>query len=208
MAQPMRPSCARACSSVRSLRNPGIASSLSSVPPVCPSPRPDDHRHRDAHSGHERREHQRHLIAHAARRVFVDARRRDAPQIERAAAPQHRLRERGGLVTIEAAQIRGHEKRRHLVVGYVPREHTRRRARATRPARCVHHRVCARSIAGRACANVTPPAAARLRRRCIQCRAIEASFNGALHLGNASFHPRQRGTRAKITSIDRVVGYL
>jgi len=29
------------CAVVKSTRNPGIASSLSSVPPVCPSPRPD-----------------------------------------------------------------------------------------------------------------------------------------------------------------------
>ena len=40
-AQPSCSSCARACASVSAVSKPGIDSSLSSVPPVCPSPRPD-----------------------------------------------------------------------------------------------------------------------------------------------------------------------
>ena len=40
-AHPMRSSCAVVCASERSVRKPGIDSSLSRVPPVCPSPRPD-----------------------------------------------------------------------------------------------------------------------------------------------------------------------
>ncbi len=40
-AHPMRSIWARAWASVSDVVNPGIASSLSSVPPVCPSPRPD-----------------------------------------------------------------------------------------------------------------------------------------------------------------------
>ncbi len=39
--QPIRSTCSRAAASVRSVRIPGIDSSLSRVPPVCPSPRPD-----------------------------------------------------------------------------------------------------------------------------------------------------------------------
>ena len=43
-------------------------------------------------------------------------------EIERAAAAQHRVSERRGLVAIEAAQKRGHQKCRHLIVGHVPRD--------------------------------------------------------------------------------------
>src|SRR5690606_20068863 len=39
-AQPMRSICARYSSSPSSMRKPGIVSSLSTVPPVCPRPRP------------------------------------------------------------------------------------------------------------------------------------------------------------------------
>ena len=38
---PSAPSIARISSPVRSARQPGMDSSLSKVPPVCPSPRPD-----------------------------------------------------------------------------------------------------------------------------------------------------------------------
>ena len=41
MAQGVDFSCARSWSSVRAVRKPGIDSSLSSVPPVWPSPRPE-----------------------------------------------------------------------------------------------------------------------------------------------------------------------
>ena len=40
-AHPMSATCRRSSSGVRSVRTPGMDSSLSSVPPVCPSPRPD-----------------------------------------------------------------------------------------------------------------------------------------------------------------------
>ena len=40
-AQPMRSSCSVARARERSVQNPGIDSSLSRVPPVCPRPRPD-----------------------------------------------------------------------------------------------------------------------------------------------------------------------
>ncbi len=41
IASPRSRTCATNSSIVSSTRKPGIASSLSSVPPVCPSPRPD-----------------------------------------------------------------------------------------------------------------------------------------------------------------------
>src|SRR5438128_1607667 len=41
MAQPRRMTCCFVSASESAVRKPGMASSLSSVPPVCPSPRPD-----------------------------------------------------------------------------------------------------------------------------------------------------------------------
>ena len=38
---PTASNCSRTSSFVKNARHPGIASSLSSVPPVCPSPRPE-----------------------------------------------------------------------------------------------------------------------------------------------------------------------
>ena len=52
--------------------SPGIDSSLSSVPPVWPRPRPGDHRHVDAAGGGQRGQDEARLVAHAARRVLVD----------------------------------------------------------------------------------------------------------------------------------------
>jgi hypothetical protein len=41
MAQPIRSTCSRIAAVDIATEKPGIASSLSSVPPVCPRPRPD-----------------------------------------------------------------------------------------------------------------------------------------------------------------------
>ena len=41
METPIEFTCSSNCSSVNCVENPGILSSLSIVPPVCPSPRPD-----------------------------------------------------------------------------------------------------------------------------------------------------------------------
>ena len=112
----------RAAASVRSLRNPGIASSLSSVPPVCPRPRPDIIGTDDAHRRRERRQHERHLVANAASRVFIDARSRKSVEIECSAAAKHRVGERGGLLAIQSTEKHRHQKCRHLIVGYVSRQ--------------------------------------------------------------------------------------
>ena len=54
-----------------SVRKPGIDSSLSSVPPVCPSARPEIIGHHDARRRRQRRRDQAGFIAHAAGGVFV-----------------------------------------------------------------------------------------------------------------------------------------
>ena len=59
----------------RSTRKPGIDSSLSSVPPVWPRPRPDIIGNGTPHAATSGRERERHLVADAAGRVLVD----DAP---------------------------------------------------------------------------------------------------------------------------------
>ena len=58
------------------MRKPGIASSLSSVPPVWPRPAARELRHRGPAGGHERAQRQRDLVAHPARRVLVNRRQR------------------------------------------------------------------------------------------------------------------------------------
>ena len=78
------------------------------------------HRHGHAERRHQRRKHDRDLVAHTARGMLVDARLAEITQIERLATPQHRLGERVRLAAIEAAEEARHEKRRHLVVGHVP----------------------------------------------------------------------------------------
>ena len=86
------------------MRKPGIDSSLSSVPPVWPSPRPGHHRHRDAAARDHRRQQQRHLVADAAGGVLVgdgdaDSRRsgagRPSRSWRRSAPPARPARARG-----------------------------------------------------------------------------------------------------------------
>ena len=119
IAQPMLSICARASASVRSVRKPGIDSSLSSVPPVWPSERPDIIGTATPSDAIERRENERHLVADAAGRVLVDARPADVRELEPVAALKHRLGERGGFGAIEAAKKARHEQRGHLIVGHV-----------------------------------------------------------------------------------------
>ena len=74
---------------------PGMDSSLSSVPPVWPRPRPDIIGTATPSDGDERREHERDLVADAAGGVLVDARaRRGRASVEPLAAVEHRLGER------------------------------------------------------------------------------------------------------------------
>ena len=86
------------------------------------------HRHDDAGRRDERREDDRHLVADAAGRMFVDARTAEVREVETLAAGDHRVGERGRLGAIEAVEKTRHEQRRHLVVGHVA---ARRRSAAS-----------------------------------------------------------------------------
>ena len=77
------------------------------------------HRNDDTERGDQGRKHERHLVADAARGVFVDAGAREVAQLEAISAQQHRIGEGGGLGAIEAAKETGHQQRRHLVIGNV-----------------------------------------------------------------------------------------
>ena len=94
-----------------------MASSLSSVPPVCPSPRPDIIGTQRAAGRGERRENQRRLVADAAGAVLVDRRARDARIVHAHARADHRVGERRGLLGGHAAEQDRHQQRRGLVVG-------------------------------------------------------------------------------------------
>ena len=71
-AQPIAASDARISDSDRLVRKPGIDSSLSRVPPVCPSPRPDIIGTTPPHAATMRRDHDRRLVADPAGAVLVD----------------------------------------------------------------------------------------------------------------------------------------
>ncbi len=80
---------------------------------------PRDHGHRHAARCHDGREHERDLVAHAASRVFVHLAAGQVAQVEHLAGVEHRARERGRLLGVQAADERGHQERRHLVVRHV-----------------------------------------------------------------------------------------
>ena len=76
------------------------------------------HRYRNAQRGHQRREHQRHLVPHAAGRMLVHARYGEMREVERGAALQHSVGERTKLGAVESLEVNSHRQRRHLVVGH------------------------------------------------------------------------------------------
>ena len=119
IAQPIVSICSRASASVRSVRKPGIDSSLSSVPPVWPSDRPDiigTATPSDATSGASTSE----TLSPTPPVECLSMRGRpEIGEIEPVAAQEHRLGERGRLAAIEAAEKTRHEQRGHLIVGHV-----------------------------------------------------------------------------------------
>ena len=102
----------------RPTRKPGIASSLSSVPPVWPRPRPDIIGTITPHAAASGARIERGLVADAAGAVLVDLRAGHVGQVERVAGvrPSRAVRSAvsaGG----HAAQDDGHEQGGELVVG-------------------------------------------------------------------------------------------
>ena len=96
-------------------RNPGIDSSLSSVPPVWPRPRPDILPNSAPHDGHEGRQHEGDLVADAAARVLVEHGAAEHGQVEPLAAVHHGPRQAHRLGRREPAHHDGHEQRARLV---------------------------------------------------------------------------------------------
>ncbi len=80
--------------------------------------------HGDGHAAgrDERREAERDLVAHAARRVLVDLAARDGAEAQALARGDHGLRPRHELARVEAAPHDRHEQRRQLVLGNGPRD--------------------------------------------------------------------------------------
>ena len=74
------------------------------------------HRHGDAAARDQRREHERHLVAHAARRVLVDHGSAEALEVEAVAGGDHRVGERSELVGRESAPNDRHQQGGELVV--------------------------------------------------------------------------------------------
>jgi len=81
----------------------GIASSLSSVPPVCPAAAAD-HGNGHARGRCKRRQHQRSFVAHTPGRVLVYFLRGERREIENFSRAQHGIRQRSGFRTRHATQ--------------------------------------------------------------------------------------------------------
>ncbi len=76
---------------------------------------------RDAARRDDRADRERRLVPNAPRRVLVDDLAAErAVQVDRLAAPDHRVRQRERLRRGQAAEADGHQERRHLVVRYLP----------------------------------------------------------------------------------------
>ena len=100
---------ARRRSRDRSERNPGIASSLSRVPPVWPEPAPGELRHGRPAGGHQRAQRQGDLVADAAGGVLVDRRPTETDdRSRRVARADHRVGPGGQLARGQAAEEDGH----------------------------------------------------------------------------------------------------
>ena len=73
----------------------------------------------DTAGRHDGRNDQRRLVTDAAGGVLVGLDARDGRQIDHVAGVGHDVGQHGGLLVSHAAQVDGHEKRRHLVVGHI-----------------------------------------------------------------------------------------
>ena len=73
----------------------------------------------DTAGRHNGRNDQRRLVTDAAGGVLVGLDARDGGQIDHVAGVGHDVGQHGGLLVSHAAQVDGHEQRRHLVVGHI-----------------------------------------------------------------------------------------
>jgi len=92
-------------------------SSLSSVPPVMSEAASGDHRHGESASRCKGSEDQGNLISDAAGGMFIDLWGTDRSRIDDVSRMHHGVRQSRDLLRIHAAQIDGHRKSTHLIVG-------------------------------------------------------------------------------------------
>ena len=110
-------SCSRNSSMVRLVRNPGIDSSLSSVPPVWPSARPEIIGTTTPAAAASGRRNQAGFIAHAAGRMFVHLHAGNRRQVDGFAGLHHPLGQRADFAVGHAGEKYRHEERGHLIIG-------------------------------------------------------------------------------------------
>ena len=115
----------RARSALNPSLNPGIASSLSSVPPECPSARPEllgTSAPQAATTGTTTSDVLSPTPPVLCLPTFTPA---SARQIDAAARSDHRIGQPAGLLGVEPAEEDRHQQRRGLVIGNLPSGHTR-----------------------------------------------------------------------------------
>ena len=101
----------RISSGVRSVRRPGIDSSLSRVPPVWPRPRPESFATASPSAAASGREDEGHAVGDPAGGVLVHRGPVEIAERDRVARGDHRARHRQRLVLVQAPQQRRHEER-------------------------------------------------------------------------------------------------
>ena len=109
-------SCSRNSSMVRLVRNPGIDSSLSSVPPVWPSARPEIIGHHDSRRGRQRSRDQAGFVADAAGRMLIHLHAGNRGQIHVFAGLDHALGQGADFAVRHAGEKYGHQERGHLII--------------------------------------------------------------------------------------------
>ena len=120
-ARPCLANCALNSSMVRSVRKPGMDSSLSSVPPVWPSPRPEIIGHDHARRGRQRRRDQAGFVAHAAGRMLVHLDAGNGAKIHGFAGADHALGQRAHLPVRHSGKEYGHQEGGHLIIrNFIP----------------------------------------------------------------------------------------
>ena len=158
-------------------RKPGIDSSLSSVPPVCPRPRPDILPNTAPQAATSGASTSVTLSPTPPLECLSSTGRRTTPQVEQLAALHHGARQIDGLRVVEAAQHHGHEQGAGLV--------RRARRRSTTPSTNACRRPASRRLPSRFQAMTS------------FTKSTQASSRSGRTRGRASAPPRRRRARRR-----------
>ena len=153
---------------------PGMASSLSSVPPVWPRPRPATIGTGHAARGDERREAMETLSPTPPVECLSTLTPGTLDEVEHVARVEHRVGERHGLGVVEAAEEDGHEPGGHLVVGELARRERRRGGRSRRASSALAVALGGDELDERSRARHGAEAIAPRRRRLLSCARCQA----------------------------------